>query len=66
MTDDVPFYVALALEADGPIVEFAVGNGRVAVPVASATGRRVTGMDIPPGCSNMHGRMPRRTAVTLW
>jgi hypothetical protein len=30
MTADVPFYVALAREADGPIVELAVGNGRVA------------------------------------
>jgi hypothetical protein len=34
MTADVPFYVGLALEADGPLVELAVGNGRVAIPVA--------------------------------
>jgi ubiquinone/menaquinone biosynthesis C-methylase UbiE len=45
MTDDVPFYVELAREADGPVVELAVGNGRVAVPVAAATGRRVVGID---------------------
>ena len=38
MTEDVAFYVSLAREADGPIVELAVGNGRVAVPVAQATG----------------------------
>ncbi len=49
MTEDVPFYVALAREADGPLVELAVGNGRVAIPVASATGRRVLGIDISPG-----------------
>jgi SAM-dependent methyltransferase len=42
---DVPFYVALAREADGPLVELAVGTGRVAIPVAQATGRRVVGID---------------------
>ncbi len=45
MTEDVPFYVALASEASGPIVELAVGNGRVAIPVARATGRPVIGID---------------------
>jgi SAM-dependent methyltransferase len=45
MTADVPFYVALAREADGPVVELAVGNGRVAIPVARETGRRVVGID---------------------
>lgn len=45
MTEDVDFYVNLAREADGPIVELAVGNGRVAIPVAQATGRRVIGID---------------------
>ena len=45
MTEDVPFYVELAKEADGPIVELAVGNGRVAIPVALETGRRVIGID---------------------
>ncbi len=49
MTEDVPFYVALAREADGPLVELAVGNGRVAIPVARATGRRVIGIDFSPG-----------------
>jgi len=42
---DVPFYVELARKADGPIVELAVGTGRVAIPVAQATGRRVVGLD---------------------
>ena len=46
MTEDVPYYVELAREVpDGPIVELAVGNGRVAVPVALETGRRVIGID---------------------
>jgi len=48
MTEDIPFYVALAREADGPIVELAVGNGRVAIPVARATGRTVIGTDSSP------------------
>jgi ubiquinone/menaquinone biosynthesis C-methylase UbiE len=45
MTEDVPFYVELAQEADGLLVELAVGNGRVAIPVARAAGRRVVGID---------------------
>jgi len=49
MTADVPFYVDLARAADGPIVELAVGTGRVAIPVALATGRRVIGVDASPG-----------------
>jgi ubiquinone/menaquinone biosynthesis C-methylase UbiE len=48
MTEDVPFYVALALEAEGPIVELAVGSGRVAIPVARETGRLVIGIDSSP------------------
>lgn len=49
MTADVPFYVRLAAEAQGPLVELAVGNGRVAIPVAQATGRSVIGVDLSPG-----------------
>src|SRR5216110_2934263 len=45
---DVPFYVGLAREADGLLVELAIGNGRVAIPVAQATGRRVIGIDSSP------------------
>ena len=45
MTADIPFYIALAREADGPLVELAIGNGRVAIPVAQANGRRVIGLD---------------------
>jgi ubiquinone/menaquinone biosynthesis C-methylase UbiE len=48
VTADVPFYVELAREADGPLVELAIGNGRVAIPVAQATGRRVIGIDTSP------------------
>jgi SAM-dependent methyltransferase len=48
MTADVPFYVDLAKQADGPLVELAIGNGRVAIPVAKATGQRVIGIDSSP------------------
>ena len=48
MTEDVAFYVELARETEGPLVELAVGNGRVAIPVARETGRPVLGIDSSP------------------
>ena len=45
MTEDVAFYIELARETEGPLVELAVGNGRVAIPVARETGRPVLGID---------------------
>src|SRR5918993_4387899 len=48
VTADVPFYVGLARDADGPLVELAIGSGRVAIPVAQATGQRVIGIDSSP------------------
>ena len=48
MTADVAFYVELARAAQGPLVELAIGNGRVAIPVAQATGQRVIGFDSSP------------------
>jgi ubiquinone/menaquinone biosynthesis C-methylase UbiE len=45
MTADIAFYVSLAQQADGPVVELAIGNGRVAIPVARATGQKVIGVD---------------------
>ena len=49
MTEDIPFYVDLAQEADGPVVELAVGTGRVAIAIAEQTGKRVIGIDSSPG-----------------
>ncbi|MEU2253804.1 class I SAM-dependent methyltransferase [Nocardia xishanensis] len=48
MTADIAFYVELASRADGPLVELAIGNGRVAIPVARATGQPVIGVDTSP------------------
>ncbi len=44
VTEDVPFYVAEARKARGPVVELGVGTGRIAVPTAAA-GVRVIGVD---------------------
>jgi SAM-dependent methyltransferase len=44
VTEDVPFYVAEARKAGGPVVELGVGTGRVAVPTAAA-GVKVIGVD---------------------
>jgi SAM-dependent methyltransferase len=48
MVDDVQWYVSLAREAAEPIVELAVGTGRVAVSIARETGKRVIGFDRSP------------------
>jgi SAM-dependent methyltransferase len=48
MTGDVDFYAGLARAADGPLVELAIGSGRVAIPVAQATGKPVLGIDTSP------------------
>jgi len=48
MVEDIPFYVELARAAQEPIVELAVGTGRVAIPIARETGKRVIGIDSSP------------------
>lgn len=48
MSADVEFYVELARQADGPVVELAIGNGRIAIPVAQAISRPVIGIDTSP------------------
>ena len=48
VTEDVEFYVDEALASGGPVVELAVGTGRVAVPIAEA-GVSVIGVDLSEG-----------------
>ncbi len=48
VTEDVEFYVDLAREAGGPVVELGVGTGRIALPTAAA-GIPVIGVDSSPG-----------------
>ena len=47
VTEDVGFYVDEALACGGPVVELAVGTGRIAVPIAQA-GVDVIGVDSSP------------------
>ncbi|MHB8891878.1 MAG: class I SAM-dependent methyltransferase [Candidatus Limnocylindrales bacterium] len=44
---DLDLYLALAARTGGPILELAVGSGRLAVPLAAA-GHDVTGVDLDP------------------
>lgn len=46
--DDVPFYVELARESGGPVIEMGCGTGRVLLPVARA-GAEVVGVDASAG-----------------
>jgi len=48
MTEDVDFYVDLAREADGPVIELAAGTGRISIPIVERTGKRVIGIDLSP------------------
>jgi SAM-dependent methyltransferase len=44
VTEDIDFYVRLAIESGGPVLEIGVGSGRIAVPTALA-GIVVVGVD---------------------
>jgi len=65
MTADVPFYVSLARETEGPLVELGVGNGRVAIPVAQVTGRTVIGIDTSPAMLAQAHAAAREAGVAL-
>jgi SAM-dependent methyltransferase len=45
VVEDIAFYVDEAKRCDGPVVELAVGTGRIAVPIAQA-GLSVIGVDL--------------------
>jgi SAM-dependent methyltransferase len=47
VVEDIDFYVAEARASGGPVVELAVGTGRIAIPVARS-GVRVIGVDSSP------------------
>jgi len=48
VTEDIEFYVEAARVSGGPVVELAVGTGRIAVPIAKA-GIAVIGVDLSEG-----------------
>jgi SAM-dependent methyltransferase len=62
---DIEFYVDLARTVDGPLVELAVGNGRVAIPVALATGRSVIGWDTSPSMLRQAQQRAEQTGAIL-
>jgi SAM-dependent methyltransferase len=62
VTEDVPFYVAEALTAGGPIVELGVGTGRIAVPTAEC-GVAVIGVDSSAGMLEVCRRQARAAGV---
>jgi len=45
--EDVAFFVGMALQAGGPVLELGCGTGRVLLPVARA-GCAITGLDLSP------------------
>ncbi|HEX2428886.1 MAG TPA: class I SAM-dependent methyltransferase [Gaiellaceae bacterium] len=47
VTEDVGFYIDQAVASGGPVVELAVGTGRIAIPIAQA-GVTVIGVDSSP------------------
>src|SRR5262245_18664589 len=67
MTADIPFYADLARQTvgHGPILELAVGNGRVAIPVAQATGQRIIGVDASPAMLAQARENARAAGVAL-
>jgi SAM-dependent methyltransferase len=63
VTEDVPFYVAEARKAGGPVVELGVGTGRIAVPTAAA-GIAVIGVDSSAGMLEVCRRRAEAAGVT--
>ncbi|HEU6445169.1 MAG TPA: class I SAM-dependent methyltransferase, partial [Gaiellaceae bacterium] len=62
MTEDVPFYVAEARKAGGPVVELGVGTGRIALPTAAA-GVPVIGVDSSTGMLDVCRRRAEEAGV---
>jgi len=44
-TDDIPFFIKLARQTDGPILELGAGTGRITIPVAEL-GKPVIALDV--------------------
>jgi SAM-dependent methyltransferase len=64
VTEDVAFYLAEARRSGGPVVELAVGTGRIGVPIA-AEGIRVIGIDSSRGMLDVCARRAAIAGVEL-
>jgi SAM-dependent methyltransferase len=59
---NLPFYLDAYAQADGPVVELGVGDGRIAVP-AAAQGRPVIGVDLSEAMLDLCRRRAARAGV---
>jgi SAM-dependent methyltransferase len=64
VVEDVGFYLELARDAGGPVVDLGVGTGRIAIPIA-ADGFRVIGVDSSAGMLDVCARRAALAGVTL-
>jgi SAM-dependent methyltransferase len=64
VTEDVGFYLEEARRSGGPVVELAVGTGRIAVPIA-ADGIRVIGVDSSRGMLDVCARRAALAGVEV-
>ncbi|MFT5369442.1 MAG: 2-polyprenyl-3-methyl-5-hydroxy-6-metoxy-1,4-benzoquinol methylase [Candidatus Latescibacterota bacterium] len=60
-TEDIPFWIHQAQTYSDPILELAVGTGRIAIPLAKE-GFRITGIDMSD--SMMNARLMSRWEIT--
>ena len=64
VTEDIAWYVELAITSGGPVLEIGVGSGRVAVPTALA-GMDVVGVDNAPGMLAMAAAKAEALGVAI-
>ena len=64
VTEDIAWYVGLAVASGGPVLEIGVGSGRVAVPTALA-GIDVVGVDNAPGMLAMAAAKAEALGVAI-
>lgn len=63
VVEDIAFYVDEARRYGGPVVELAVGSGRIAVPIARA-GISVIGVDLSPGMLSVASALAEEHGVS--
>lgn len=64
VTEDIAWYVELAITSGGPVLEIGVGSGRVAVPTVLA-GMDVVGVDNAPGMLAMAAAKAEALGVAI-